>query len=123
MALHHFTPIAITTQYFLTCLVVPNAYNIEEHLFATCLLAQAILHPLFFYLFLAHIKIENQRLYGQLILRTRVPLTVLIHVLSLLSFFVRKDILLGMTVNLLYGVYWREHVTTLQNVNRALMRE
>jgi hypothetical protein len=36
---------------------------------------------------------------------------------------VRKDILLGMTVNLLYGVYWREHVATLQNVNRALMRD
>ncbi len=68
-------------------------------------------------------KVRNMTLYLRAIERTYIPRTFLEHSIAVVSFFVRKDILMSVVMDICMMTYWPEHLKALRRVNSDLMRE
>jgi hypothetical protein len=123
--LDNYLILVLIVQYLFLAFHLPATYiAAEENIYRALAYGHTLLHAVYVTLMHRNVSVrqQNRGLYEQLLWRSRVPVLFAAHMMMLLNFLFRRDLLMGMCVNLFFRSYWRDHLGLLRELNRQLLQ-
>ena len=116
--LYNSTPASIILNYLSILVGIHTGQTISERLMA----AHLCIYILYATLYCAYVRIQNMDLYMKIVYERRSFMYGLIQLYSSYACMTQQHALMSITAMLAHTVLWREHITILELVNQALLK-